>query len=346
MQTLSNVEIQERLKTVENKSQFLKEILGTDFSAVMDEMIASRVGSNEETEARILSLKGKGMTTGGIKAHLKEFDGLQISQGQIANAMENARIPMQDWSTRPLAKMYPIVFLDGMRFAVKDSGKTINKCSYHMIGINTDGVKELLGIWISDSEGAKFWGQVLNDIKNRGVEDILIACVDGLKGFPQAISATYPNTAVQLCINHMTRNSTRFLKGAHKEKMYADLKTIYTAPTEEAGLVALHEVQKNWPDFQPFLQRWEKEWAQIATFFSYSPAVRRLIYTTNHVESLHSEFRRVTNATTIFANDEHLRLTIWLAQRDITCRWVQPINDWGEIIAQLAIAYPERIDLF
>ena len=332
------------IKTPDEKNRLVQELLNADLDALF-ETAESRSESTSLPD-KILALKSKGMTTGGIQAYLKEADGVNVSRKQVSIAMDEILPQMNDWLTRPLSRMYPIVFLDGMRFPVKDSGKTVSKCSYHMIGINPDGVKELLGFWISDSEGAKFWNQVLADIRNRGVEDILIACIDGLKGFPQAIEAVYPHTTVQLCINHLTRSTSQYVRGKRKEEYYADLKKIYNAPTEEAGYAELQQMKKTWSDFAPFLERWEKEWPRLSAYFSYSPAVRRLIYTTNHVESLHSELRRVTKAVPVFPNDEYLRQTLWLAQRDITRKWIAPISDWGEIVAQLSIQYPERVLLY
>lgn len=350
MPIASFAEYQERVKNVktpQEKSALVKDLLETDLDSLIQGVIAERlVDSGENIPEKILALKSKGMTSGGIQNYFKEMEGVEMSREQINRVMDRTRPEMEEWLKRPLARMYPIVFLDAMRFPVKDNGRTIKKCSYHMIGINTDGVKELLGIWIAETEGAKLWLAVLNELKSRGVEDILIACIDGLKGFPQAIEATYPNTTIQLCINHLTRSTSQYVRGKRKEEYYADLKEIYTAPTEEAGYAALQEMKKKWAEFAPFLERWEKEWGNLSAYFSYSPAVRRLIYTTNHVESLHSELRRVTNAVPVYPNDEYLKQTIWLAQRDITKKWVTPVLEWGEIIAQLSIQYPDRVLLY
>lgn len=335
--------IQEELKkaeTMEEKMKTLKGLLGAEFESIVNQK------AKQETEKKIQFLKSKGLTSGGIERYLKEADGVDVSRKQISNAMEKLTPEMQDWLARPLSAVYPVIFLDGMRFPVKENGRTVKKCSYHIVGIDTDGQKDLLGIWIADTEGAKFWMRVLNDIRNRGVEDVLIACIDGLKGFPQAIESVFPKTDVQLCINHLTRYATRHVGGEKKGQFYNDLKTIYQAPTEEAAFDALQEVKEEWPQFEPFLRRWEEQWPQLATYFSYSEPVRRLIYTTNHIESLHSQFRRVTNSTHLFTSDEHLRLTLWAAQRDITKKWHTPINHWGEIVAQFAVMYSERLRLY
>lgn len=335
------------IKTAEEMSVFMKEHFSVDLGSMIEKEVGSRLAlSKNGIEAKILALKTKGMTTGGIQQILKA-DGIDASRTQIGHAIEETLPQMHEWVTRPLARVYPIVFLDGMRCSVRESGKTVAKCSYHALGVNMDGEKELLGIWIADTEGAKFWMQVLTDLKNRGVEDILICCIDGLKGFSQAIKAVFPNATIQQCVNHMIRSTGHFVKGHRKEKFCGDLKEVYTAPTEEAGRVGLTDMMEKWPDFKPFLVRWEKEWSEIAPYFAYSAPVRRLIYTTNPIESLHSQFRREIKTVNIFTSDESLRHHLWLAQLDITKKWTgKPLKDWGEIIAQLSIMYPDRLVLY
>ncbi len=235
--------------------------------------------------------------------------------------------------------------LDGIHFHIKDGGRIVNKCAYTVLGINKDGMKELLGIWIGENEGAKFWMQVLTEIKNRGVEDVIVCCVDGLTGFSEAIKAVFPDAEVQQCVVHMIRNTVKYIPHKLKKNFCADLRTIYTAPTEEAGLSALEAVKEKWPEYGIHLKRWEDKWTELSTFFKYSEEVRTILYTTNSVESLHRQIRKVTKTTSVFPHDEALKKLLWLAGRDISKRWYQPIPLWGTIISQLAIMHPDRITL-
>ncbi len=324
--------------------EFMKQVFGPDTVKLVDKVQTS----NADVDAKIQSLKSRGLPPGEIEGHLKEVEGIEVSRRQVHQAMDQLIPDMQEWLNRPLERLYPIVFLDGMRVAVRDNGRTIKKCSYHMIGVNEDGQKELLGIWVADTEGAKFWSQVLTEVKNRGVEDILIACVDGLTGFPEAIEGVFPQTRVQLCINHLTRNTTKRIGGKNKERFYRDLKSIYTAPTEDAALDALQAVREKWGEngaqFETCLKVWEEKWPDLSVFFGFTNEVRRMIYTTNYVESLHSQLRRKTRSTSWFSSDEKLRLALYAAQRDITRKWKDsPIKHWGEIYAQLTNMYPDRV---
>ncbi|MFH1292030.1 MAG: IS256 family transposase [bacterium] len=211
--------------------------------------------------------------------------------------------------------------------------------------VNSQGKKDLLGIWIEQSEGAKFWLNVLNEIKNRGVKDIIICSVDDLNGFSEAIHEVFPDTQIQKCIVHQIRNTIKYVSHKDRKKLCLDLKAIYSAPSEEAGLNALAEAIKNWPQYGIHLKRWEDKWDELSTFFQYPQEVRKIMYTTNAVESLHRQLRKATKTTTIFPHDEALRKLLWLAQKDISRKWTAPIHNWGRIISQLAIIYPDRIKL-
>lgn len=346
MQTTTQDAIKEKfksLKTPAEQTAFMKELLGSSFDILLEAEVAERIGEKPNATEKIQSLKSKGMTTGGIRSYMKEIEGVNVSREKISLAMEEGLPKMQEWLTRPLAKVYPIVFLDAMRCHIRENGKTVLRCSYHAIGINMDGEKELLGIWIADTEGAKLWQRVLTEMKNRGTDDVLIFCIDGLKGFSKAIETVFPKAVVQQCINHLVRNSSKFVTGKNKEKFCADLKDVYNAPTEEAGRQALEEMKAKWPDFVPFLKRWEKEWVEVAPFFSYTQPVRRLIYTTNPIESLHSIFRRALNARGVLPNEEAVIFTLWSEQLTIMRKWTgKPLKDWGTIIAQLSITFPDR----
>lgn len=296
-------------------------------------------------EEKIISMYAKGMTTRDINAHMQDIYGVDISPTMVSNITDKVMPLVREWQVRPLNSIYPIVYLDGIFFKVRTEGKIMNKCSYTILGITQDGMKELLGIWLSESEGAKFWLQVLNELKNRGVQDILIACVDGLSGFPEAIKTVFPNAEVQQCIVHQIRNTMKYVPHKDKKKFCSDLKKIYSAPTEEAGLDALEEVKKNWPKYALYLKSWEDKWPLLSTFFIYPEAVRKVIYTTNGIESLHRQIRKVTKTTSVFPHEEALTKLLWLAQKDITRKWNLPIRNWGEIIGQLSIMFPDRIKL-
>jgi len=271
--------------------------------------------TTSDIEERIISMYAKGMTTRDIHEHMHQIYGVEISAGMVSAITDKVLPLIQEWQNRPLCPLYAIVYLDGVHFKVHESGKIVNKCAYTALGIDDEGRKELLGLWTyGGGEGAKFWLQVLSEIKSRGVEDILICCVDGLKGFSDAIQTIYPNTVIQQCIIHQVRNTMKYLPHKHKDKFCADLRTIYTAPTESAGYEALQKVKEKWPMYQIYLKSWEDKWAELSPFYSYPHEIRRIIYTTNAVESLHHQLRKVTKTTTIFPHDEALTKLLWLAQ--------------------------------
>jgi transposase-like protein len=296
-------------------------------------------------EEKIISMYAKGMTTRDINAHMQDIYGVDVSSSMISSITDKVQPLVHEWQVRPLNTVYPIVYLDGIFFKVRSEGKIVTKCSYTILGITQDGMKELLGIWLAESEGAKFWLGVLNELKNRGVEDILIACIDGLAGFPDAIKTAFPHAEVQQCIVHQVRNTMKYVPHKHKKQFCGDLKKIYSAPTGEAGLTALDEVKKAWPQYALYLRSWEQKWPELSTFFVYPPAVRRLIYTTNGIESLHRQLRKVTKTTSIFPHEEALTKLLWLAQRDIGKKWNMAVRNWSEVITQLSIMFPDRIKL-
>lgn len=296
-----------------------------------------------DTEAMVIDLYAKGLTTRDIVNFLKRNHNIDLSQPAISSITDKVFPLIKEWQSRPLSSCYPILYLDGIHFKVRDAGKISSKVAYVALGINLYGQKEILGIWISETEGAKFWMHVLNDLKNRGVDDVLITCVDGLKGFPEAIKTLFPRTEVQVCIVHQIRHTLMFI--SHKDKKnFADyLKSIYTAPTEDAALQALHEVQKHWPQYASYLSGWENRWTDLAPFFSYPEAIKRMIYTTNTIENLNRQFRKVTKTTQVFPHDDALVKLLWLAQADFTDAWRVTARNWGEIMAQFTILFPERI---
>lgn len=302
--------------------------------------------TTSDIEQKIISMYAKGMTTRDIHEHMHQIYGVDVSAGMVSSITDKVLPMIQEWQNRPLCPLYPIVYLDGVHFKVHESGKIVNKCGYTALGIDDEGRKELLGIWIyGGGEGAKFWLQVLSEIKNRGVDDILICCVDGLKGFSDAIQTIFPDATVQQCIIHQVRNTIKYVPHKHKDKLCVDLRTIYTAPTESAGYEALQKVREKWPMYEIYLKSWENKWNELSPFFLYPQEIRRIIYTTNAAESLHHQLRKVTKTTTIFPHDEALLKLLWLAQQDITRKWTQPIPSWNQILPQFAIMFPERVKL-
>lgn len=300
------------------------------------------IASNEK-EAMVISLYAKGLTTRDIASYMKSHHGMEISQPGVSTITDKVFPLVKEWQTRPLSSCYPVMYLDGLHFKVRDGGKIASKVAYIALGINQYGMKEVVGIWISETESAKFWLGALNDMKNRGVDDILVVCVDGLKGFPEAIKAIYPKSEVQVCVVHQIRHTVMFIPHKDREAFCKDLMRVYTAPSEEGGREALHDVGERWPQYRAYLKNWENRWEDLAPFFSYPQAIRKMIYTTNAVENLNRQFRKVTKTTTVFPHDESLLKLLWLAQADITQGRIHSVRNWSEIMAQLSIVFPDRI---
>lgn len=298
-----------------------------------------------DVEEKIISMYAKGMTTRDIQSHMQDIYGIEVSPGMISHITDKVLPLVQEWQARPLSALYLILYLDGIHFNIRDTGRIINKCAYTILGLNQEGKREVLGIWISDHESAKFWLEVLTDIKNRGVKDILIASVDDLSGFSEAITSVFPQTQIQKCIVHRIRNTIKYVPHRHKDKLCQDLRMIYAAPTEESGLAALDEVKTKWPDYALYLKSWEEKWHELSPMFKYPQEIRRIVYTTNAIENLHRQLRKVTKTTTIFPHEESLMKLLWLAQRDIARHWNVPVPNWGLMITQFAIMFPERIKL-
>ncbi len=298
-----------------------------------------------DLEEKIISMYAKGMSTRDINSHMQDIYGISLSADKVSKVTDQVLPLVLEWQNRPLNNTYIITYLDGIHFKIRMDGKILSKCAYIILGITESGHKDVLGIWIGEAEGAKFWLRVLNEIKNRGVEQLLICCIDGLKGFSEAISAVYPNAEIQKCIVHQIRNTTKYVSHKEKKKFCADLRAIYTAATEESALEALQLAKEKWPKYAVYLESWEKNWPELSTFFVYPEAVRKLIYTTNPIESLNRQFRKVTKTTCVFPHEQSLRKLLWLAQADITKKWSMPIQNWGEIIAQILIFFPGKIEV-
>ena len=289
---------------------------------------------------QIISLYSRGMTTRDIQEHLKEIYGVDVSPELISKVTDEVHEDVREWRTRPLESTYPIVYLDALRVNSRQSGKNENKALYLALGINMDGKKEALGFYLSETEGAKFWMSVLTDLKNRGVEDIFIACMDGLTGFPDAVRAVYPKTKVQLCIVHMVRNSTKYVSYKDLKEVCRDLRRIYSAVNEEEALEALDDFGQKWNSKYPMIQRsWETHWNDLSEFFKYPDEIRRVIYTTNSIESLNASLRKVTKNRAAFPDDDSIIKIMYLAISKAAKKWTMPIRNWGLALNQFAILF-------
>jgi len=295
-------------------------------------------------EDQVLSMYGKGMTTRDIKKHLESLYGIDASPELISRITDKILPLVTEWQNRPLEEVYAIVFVDAIHYKVRSEGRILSKAAYTAIGVNLEGIKEVLGIWVGEAESAKFWLSVLNEIKNRGVADILIISVDGLKGFSEAIASAFPETEVQKCVLHQIRSSTRYISYKDVKAFTSDLKKIYRAATEELALAELDKLEEIWGKKYPLsIKSWRANWAELATYFKYPKEIRKIIYTTNNVESFHRQLRKVTKSKSIFPNDQALLKMLYLATMDATERWTMRLRDWPIILSQLTIYFKERV---
>lgn len=293
---------------------------------------------------RIVSLYARGMTTRDIQAHFEEAYGVEVSPTFISQVTNAVMDEVKAWQQRPLDALYPIVYLDCLVVRSRESGAVQNKSVYLALGINTDGEKELLGLWMAQTEGAKFWLSVMTELKNRGVQDIFIACCDGLKGFPEAIEAVYPQTQVQLCIVHQVRHSLRYVNWKQRKVVAADLKRIYGAATLAEAEQALNAFAEKWDGEHPTIsQSWRNNWERLNVFFDYPPAIRKVIYTTNAIESLNASLRKITKTRRSFPTDDSVMKIIYLALHQISKKWTMPIRDWKPAMSQFMIRFGDRI---
>ena len=283
------------------------------------------------------------MSTRDIQAELEEMYEVEVSATLISNVTNEVIEEVKSWQSRPLDKIYPIVYLDALVIKVKEDKRVINKAFYLALGVDCDGQKELLGIWISQNEGAKFWLNVLTELKNRGLEDIFITCVDGLTGFPEAIETVYPNAQVQLCIVHMVRNSLRYVGWKARKTVAADLRSIYASKTVEEAEFALKDFADKWDDQYPSISKsWKNRWENIIPFFAYPADIRKVIYTTNAIESTNMSIRKVIKNKRVFPSDDAALKQLYLALRNISKKWTMPIRDWGLALNRFAIMFPDR----
>ena len=294
-------------------------------------------------EQAIITMYSKGMTTRDIEETVKDIYGVEVSESSISNITSTIIEDIKQWQNRPLSDVYFVVWLDGIVFKVRQNGRVSNKTIYIIIGLNGDGMKEVLGLWISETESASFWVNVLTDIKARGVQDILIACTDNLAGINQAINAVFPETTSQLCIVHQIRNSCKYVVWKERKQFVADLKAIYGAINREAAADALIEFEAKWGSKYGYaVKSWQNNWDRLTAFFDFPMEIRRLIYTTNVIESLNSTIRKYTKTKTVFPDDQSVMKAVYLAISNIQKKWVNPIRDWGMILNQFIIKFETR----
>ena len=297
-----------------------------------------------QMDDQILSLYAKGMTTREIVETFKELYGADVSPTLISKVTDAVKERVIEWQSRPLEAIYPIIYLDCIVVKVRQEGSVINKAVFLALGINCEGHKELLGMWISENEGAKFWLGVLTELKNRGVQDILIACVDGLTGFPEAINNVFPQTQVQLCIVHMVRNSLKYVAWKDYKAVTTDLRAVYQAPTEEAALQGLDDFAKKWDEKYPQISKsWRAHWHNLNTYFAYPTDIRRAIYTTNAIESLNSVIRHAIKKRKVFPNDESAKKVIFMAVQRAAKKWTMPISNWRSAMSRFIILFEDRL---
>ncbi|MBN3527060.1 IS256 family transposase [Paenibacillus apiarius] len=332
-------------KTITSEYGEQEIIVPRDRHSDFDPLVVKKHQSNVTgIEEQIIALYAKGVSTRDIQDHLNNLYGIDVSPTLISNVTNKIMPLIKEWQNRPLQSVYAVVFLDAIHFKVKQDGAIVNKAAYMVIGIDLDGNKDVLGMWIGENESAKFWLSVLNELKNRGVQDILITCVDNLTGFSQAITACYPQTEIQKCIIHQIRNSTRYVSYKDLKKVTADLKPIYKATTEEAALVELDRFEEIWGTKYPLIVRsWRNNWAELATFFKYPPEIRKLIYTTNMIESYHRQLRKVTKGKSIFPSDEALLKMLYLSTMDVVRKWTGRVQNWGQMLLQFSVFFPDRV---
>ena len=298
-------------------------------------------------EDKIIALYARGMSTRDIHDQVKDIYGIEVSAEMVSKITEKIVPEIKEWQSRPLETVYPFVFMDAIHYKIRDNGQIVNKAAYVVLGINMDGYKDVLGIWIGENETSKFWLGVLNELKNRNVQDVLIFSVDGLTGLKEAIEAVYPKAYIQRCIIHQLRNSFKYVSYKHLKEFSKDFKAVYKAPSEEAALDALYEVKDKWGNQYPYaLKSWETNWDVLSTFFKYPDEIRKIIYTTNIIEGLHRQFRKVTKSKSVFPSDAALEKMLYLATKNIMTKWTQRYRNWDMVLNQLLIMFPDQLEQY
>lgn len=295
-------------------------------------------------EEKVISLYAHGMSTRDIHDQIKELYGIEVSADMVSKITDKILPEIKEWQSRPLNAIYPFIFMDAIHYKVREDGRILNRAAYVVLGVTLDGNKDILSITIGANESSKFWLGMLNDLKNRGVQDVLFFCVDGLTGFREAINAVYPNAEVQRCIIHMLRNSFKYVSYKDLKKFSSDFKAVYKAPTEEAALAELENIKELWGKKYPYaISNWEMNWDVVSPFYKFSEDIRRIMYTTNIIEGLNRQFRKVTKTKSVFPSDSSLEKMLYLASQGITKKWTQRYRNWDLVLSQLSILYEDRI---
>ena len=299
---------------------------------------------SDHIEQKILSLYALGNSYSQISEHIEEMYGIEFSKATISAVTDKVIPLLKEWQQRPLESIFPFVWLDAIHYKIKENGRYISKAVYTILGVGLNGKKEILGLYLSENEGANFWLQVLTDLNNRGVQDILIASVDGLKGFPEAIKAIFPNTEIQLCIVHQIRNSIRYVASKNQKEFMKDLKLIYQSISKEAAEIELDNLEEKWCKKYPIvIQSWKNKWENLSSYFKYPEDIKRIIYTTNIIESVHRQFRKLTKTKGAFPNENSLLKLLYMGIQNASKKWTMPIRNWSLTISQLSIFFEGRI---
>ncbi len=300
---------------------------------------------SDEIEEKIIAMYGLGMSYKDISFHLEDIYGISVSKGTLTAITDKIIHTVKEWQARPLETIYPIVWLDAIHYKIREDGKVLSKAVYTILGVNIEGRKEVLGLYISENEGANFWLQVLTDLSNRGVADILIACIDGLKGFPEAIETIFPKTEVQLCVVHQIRNSLKYVGSKNQKEFMVDLKRVYKAANKDLAESELDKLEAKWNDKYPIvIKSWRNNWERLSQFFKYPEDIRRIIYTTNTIEAVHRQFRKLTKTKGAFPNQDSLLKLLYMGIQNASKKWTMPVQNWSLTISQLAIFFEGRLD--
>ena len=310
------------------------------------QIIPKHQANTSEFDNKIISMYAKGMTVSDINEHVADMYGVELSDTMISQITDKVFPQVSEWQNRTLDQVYPIVHLDAIHFKVREDGRVKSKAAYVIMGVNIEGKKDILGIWVGEEEGAKFWLAVLTDIQNRGVQDILIACCDNLKGFSEAIKTIFPKADIQKCIVHQIRNSLRYIVSKDSKEFLVDLKKVYKAATKDGAETNLLKLGEKWEKKYPLvIKSWNNNWDELSTYFDYAAEIRRIIYTTNPIESFNRQLRKVTKNKSVFPSNKAVEKMLFLVTRDVTKKWTMPVQNWATIISQLAIHFPDRLKL-
>jgi transposase-like protein len=298
-------------------------------------------------EEKVIALYARGMSTRDIEDQIREIYGINISAEMVSKITDRIAPEIKEWQQRPLEPIYPFIFMDAIHYKIKEDGRIINRAAYVVLGVTVDGSKDILGIWIGENESSKFWLGVLNDLKQRGVQDVLLFCVDGLTGLKEAINAAYPKAEIQRCIIHQLRNSFKYVSYKDLKAFSKDFKEVYHAINEDIALEKLYEIKDRWGNDYPFaIRSWENNWDVISPFYKFPEEIRRIIYTTNIIEGLHRQYRKVTKSKTMFPSDSSLEKMLYLASMNVMKKWTQRYKNWDRVLSQLMIQYPGRLESY